>query len=254
MENVWIAHTHAGFWLRGVSRGVVRGCRVYLTYADGINLNRGSHNNVVEHNYVRGVGDDGLAILSQNYDNPTHAVTHANTLRSNTVIANWWGHNCDLAGGGGHVVEDNYLADNSRTGCFTINLTSAYPMFPLKDSIVRRNTIVRGGGSHSGQRRGAFWILADGTPISGLTVRENEIRDSVFSAIHIRGGSPQEIVFEANVVDGAGEAPVRIETEAKGSGSFVRNVFKKLPEGATAFSNRGGDDYAFTERENRTEK
>src|SRR5690606_30431052 len=101
-----------------VTNGRIRGCRIYLTYADAINLNHASCDNIVEQNYIRGAGDDGIATLAELKDD---APSKNNTFRHNTVIANWWGHNIDVAGGSGHVVEDNLLADNSHSGCFTVN-------------------------------------------------------------------------------------------------------------------------------------
>ena len=83
----------------------------------------------MENNHVRGSGDDSLAILSETERNRPLSV--GNILRHNTAIATWWGHNCDLAGGSGHVIEGNLLADNPKFGCFTISLPSAYPMHPL---------------------------------------------------------------------------------------------------------------------------
>src|SRR6185369_7458330 len=138
--------------------------RIRFTYADAINLNSGASNNVVENNHIRGSGDDGLALLSEMENN--NPMSTNNTVRFNTVSAIWWGHNCDLAGGTGHVIEDNVLVDNAKFGCFTINLPSAYPMFPLSGSIVRRNSIIRGGGNANGQKRGAVWIYPGSTSIS----------------------------------------------------------------------------------------
>ena len=215
--------------------GTVRGCRVHFTYADGINLNRGSSNNLVELNHVRGSGDDGMAILSETASTPT--ISTNNTLRFNTVSATWWGHNCDLAGGGGHVIEDNYLADNWRFGCFTINLPSAFPMYTVTSAIVERNTILRGGGNFSGQKRGGVWIFPGNQTISGVVIRDNEIRDSIFRGIHIVGTENQELTFERNLVDRPGEAGILIEAQAVGSGTFNNNIVSNLNSGFAAFTN-----------------
>lgn len=243
VENVWITHTTVGFWMSAATNGVIRGCRVRNTYADAINLNVGASNNLVEHCHVRGSGDDGLAILSEN---TTATVSTGNTLRFNSVIATWWGHNCDLAGGSGHVIEDNYFADNALLGCFTINLPSAFPMHPLTGGMVRRNTIVRGGGNGFGQKRGAVWIFPGSTTISGVTLRDNEILDPIFRGIHVVGTQSQSITFERNVIDRAGEDAIRIQAEANGAGVFTDNVVRNLKAGFSQFSNSGGADYTVT--------
>jgi hypothetical protein len=235
VENVWITHSVVGFWIGGAVNGTVRGCRVRLTYADGINLNNGASGNLVEHNHVRGIGDDGLAILSETALTPT--VSSNNTLRFNTVRANWWGHNCDLAGGSGHIIEDNDLADNAQVGVFTINLPSAYPMYAVTSAIIRRNTMLRGGGNAYGQKRGAIWIFPGSTTISGVFIRDNDIRDSIFRGIHLAGTQSQSITFERNVVDRPGENGIQILFGVTGTSAFNSNIVRSLNGGFVPFSN-----------------
>ena len=244
VENVWITHTLVGFWMSGAANGTVRGCRVRLTYADGINLNRGASGNLVEHNHVRGIGDDGLAILSETAGTPTISVN--NTLRFNTVRAIWWGHNCDLAGGSGHVIEDNDLADNAQLGVFTINLPSAYPMYAVTSAIIRRNTMLRGGGNAFNQKRGAIWIYPGNQTISGVFIRDNDIRDSIFRGIHLRGSQSQAITWERNVIDHPGEHGIEIPSDVLGSGIFTHNIVRNLNGGFLPFNNNGGADYSVT--------
>jgi hypothetical protein len=235
VENVWITHSVVGFWIGGAVNGTVRGCRVRLTYADGINLNNGASGNLVEHNHVRGIGDDGLAILSETALTPT--VSSNNTLRFNTVRANWWGHNCDLAGGSGHIIEDNDLADNAQVGVFTINLPSAYPMYAVTSAIIRRNTMLRGGGNAYGQKRGAIWIFPGSTTISGVFIRDNDIRDSIFRGIHLAGTQSQSITFERNVVDRPGENGIQILFGVTGTSAFNSNIVRNLNGSFVPFSN-----------------
>lgn len=241
VENVWITHTGVGFWMSGAERGSVRGCRLYLTYADGININRGSVGNLVENNYVRGSGDDGLALLSErDHGGVSNPVSRANTLRHNTVIATWWGQNCSVGGGEGHIVEDNYFADNSRLACLTITLNSSYPMHPLTGVTIQRNTLVRGGGNHGGQRFGAIWIHAGYEAIRNAVFRENEILQPIFRGIHLQGPKAQEVVFEKNLIDRPGQDAVFIAADTAGSASFVDNVVRGLNPGFKAFDNRAG--------------
>lgn len=251
VENVWLAHTGVGFWLGGAYNGVVRGCRLYLTYADGINLNRGSSDNVVENNYVRGIGDDGVVILShQKYRDMPEPVSNRNTLRQNTVVANWWGHNCNVDGGEGHVVEDNYFADNSRSACLTLNQTASYPAYAVTGVLVRRNVIVRGGGNHGGQRRGAIWINAGNETIHNAIFRDNEIRDPIFRGIHLYGSKEQETVFENNVIIHPGEDAIFIDGKAKGSGKFTANIVRDLNRNFRAFQNEAGPGYKAVLKDN----
>lgn len=243
VENVWITHSLVGFWMSAATNGVIRGCRVRNTYADAINLNVGASNNLVEHCHVRGSGDDGLAILSET---TTATVSTGNTLQFNTVVATWWGHNCDLAGGSGHVIRDNYLADNADLGAFTINLPGAFPMHPLTGAEVRRNTIVRGGGNLAGQKRGAMWLSAGSTTVSGVTISDNEIRGAIFRGIHLAGAQSQTITFARNVIDRPGENAVHINSGVVGSGTFTGNIVRNLNSGFVQFSNNAPATYTTT--------
>jgi hypothetical protein len=241
VQNVWITHVHGGFWLGGASHGSICGCRVYGTYADAINLNSGSSHNIVEHNYIRTAGDDGIATLAEKKDE--RIVTSHNTFRKNTVIANWWGHNIDVAGGHGHVIEDNYLADNSHSGCFTFNLPSAYPMHPLTEAIVRRNTIVRGGGNHAGQERGAIWSFADDSPIAGVIFEENNIVAPIFRALHLHGSAKQDVVFHNNLIDSPGTDAIRIDQTVKGSLVLTNNTIRGLKASSQEVDNAADEGF-----------
>lgn len=222
VENVWISHTHTGFWMSGATHGVIRRCRVRFTYADGINLNNGATDNLVEHCHVRGTGDDSLAILSETR---VTAVSQRNTLRRNTAIAPWWGHNCDLAGGNGHIIEDNLFADSGQFGGMVINLPSSYPMHALSSSELRRNRIVRCGGNYSGQRRGAVWIFANSAAATSVVFTDNEIVDPIFNAIHLHAPwsarfitPPRvELEFRRNRLVRPSNPPIVIERGLTGS-------------------------------------
>jgi hypothetical protein len=244
VENVWITHTLVGFWMSGVSDGTIRNCRVRFTYADGININRGSTNCLVENNHVRGSGDDGLAILAEIERTPTPSKDIK--LRNNTVAATWWGHNCDLAGGSGHIIEDNVFADNAKFGCFTIALPGAYPMYATTDCIIRRNSILRGGGNYAGQKRGAVSIFPGSTSISNVLFQENEILMPIFRGIHLFGTHPQAITFERNLIDHPGEDGIFIDAQVMGSGEFRNNVVRGVNATFQSLNNQAGAGYNLT--------
>jgi len=241
VQNVWITHTSVGLWMSGGEAGTIRGCRVRLTYADAININKGASRCLIEHNHVRGAGDDGIAILA---DSSVAYPSTNNVIRYNTVVANWWGHNCNLSGGYGHVIENNYLADNSHSGCFTINLNSAYPHYPLTGGVVQRNTILRGGSNFVGQKRGAIWTTASGASITNTIIRDNLILGSLFPGIHLTGSRDQSITFERNVVDAPGAEGFRINSEVNGAGIFSSNLVRDLKSGFNQYTNLAGGDFS----------
>ncbi|AHF90219.1 hypothetical protein OPIT5_08415 [Opitutaceae bacterium TAV5] len=241
VERLWITHTNVGLWMSGASHGVVRDCRIRFTYADGINLNRGASHNLVENNHIRGCGDDGIAFLSETGRNDPPSTQ--NTARHNTVTCIWWGHNMDLAGGSGHVMENNYLADNALMGAFTVNMTGSYPNHPVSRSVFRRNVLERGGGDYSGQKRGAIWIYAGDNTITDIEVSGNRIVSPYFRAFDVTGKKEQRVTFDGNRVELAPESAattdvVHVGAGVTGSGVFSNNTAIGLPAGRPAIVNR----------------
>jgi hypothetical protein len=247
IENVWITHTLTGPWLSGTN-GIMRGSRVRSTYADAINLNNGASDNLIENNHIRGCGDDGIALLSETEFKKPPSVN--NVVRFNTVSAVWWGHNGDLAGGSGHVLEDNIFVDNAKMGCFTINMPGAYPMHPLSNSVVRRNSIVRGGGNFSSQKRGAIWIYPGSSSSHNVLFQDNAILQPIFRGIHLTGSQPQALIFERNLIDGPGEDAIHIDGEVSGSVVFKSNTVRNLPSSARALNNTSKPEFTVTQSEN----
>lgn len=251
VENVCIMHTTVGFWLSGASHGRIRNCRVHCTYADAINVNRSSSHNLIEHNYIRSAGDDGIATLSELKD-PEPSVF--NTIRRNTVVANWWGSNIDVAGGFGHVIEANYLADNSHSACIAFNLPAAYPMHPLTGALVRGNTIVRGGGNFARQRRGAIWTLAGNAPISGVRIEHNRLVEPLFRGLHLHGSARQDITFSGNQIESPGESAIHIDKGVHGQLTVRDNVIQALTPSGQPISNAAGPEFNLVEVDNEVER
>lgn len=247
VENVCIMHTNVGFWLSGATHGTIRGCRVYCTYADAINVNRGSQHNLIEQNYVRGAGDDGIATLAERKDPQPSTF---NTIRRNTVIASWWGNNIDVAGGHGHVVEENYLADNSHSACIAFNLPATYPMHPLTGAVIRGNTIVRGGGNFARQRRGAIWTLAGSGSITGVRIEDNRIVEPLFRGLHLHGSARQEILFRRNQIDAPGLAVVQVEKEVSGKLIVSDNEISGLPASSAVVTSAASPRFELVESNN----
>jgi hypothetical protein len=242
VENVWITHTVAGFWMSGARDGAVRGCRVRGTYADAININNGARDVVVEQCHVRGSGDDSLAILSEEKWPATERVT----LRRNTVSAPWWAQGIDIAGGKDLLVEDNLVADSGQMAGLTICMPGGYPMRPMESAIIRRNTLLRCGGNHEGQKRGAVWIFVTVGSIDRVVFEENEIVASMWRGIHLTGNKPQNIEFIRNKIVDTPEHAVMIEKSVTGAGVFRDNVVTGTVRKFVAPLNQAGDRYTMT--------
>ena len=239
IRRVWITHTNTAFWMSGED-GVIAECRVRFTYADGINLNNGKSGYLrrvlVEDNHARGCGDDSMAILCSMPVDGQRPEDHASeqvTLRHNTTIAPWWASNCDLAGGSGHVIEDNLF---EGTG-LVVNLPGAYPMQPQGAAIIRHNLLRRCGSDYRTQRRGALWIYPGSTTISGLVVADNRIIAPLFTGIDLQGTQHQDCEFRDNLITSPGEDAIRIGAKVSGSARFSGTRIEGLPEKGQAIRN-----------------
>ena len=166
-DSVWNQHTESGFWASGTG-GTVKNSRVTEEWADGINLNNVSlnattgNNITATNNFVRGTGDDGMAINSVNYNTNGSQTTYYTamsniTMTNNTIVSPWGGKGIGIYGGGGHHVQNNYISDTARyiglgAGRFGVNGSD------LTSAVVTGNTVVRSGGNGYNQGQPALQI------------------------------------------------------------------------------------------------
>ncbi|WP_432840881.1 carbohydrate-binding protein [Dactylosporangium sp. CA-092794] len=197
-DNIWTQHTLSGFWASGTG-GTVRNSRLTTIWADGINVNNVSLNNSVgnnltaTNNFVRGTGDDGMAINSVNYNtdgngNRTYytAMSHA-TFTHNTIIAPWGGKGIGIYGGSGHDVELNAISDTARyiglgAGRFGVNGND------LLTATVSGNVVTRSGGNGYNQGQPALHVGNGGDGqntgvVDHVTVTDNTIVNSLYDGI-----------------------------------------------------------------------
>lgn len=66
LTNLWIQHTKVGLWTDAPTDGLyASGLRIRDTFADGVNLHKGTRATEVSQSSVRNTGDDGLAMYSE---------------------------------------------------------------------------------------------------------------------------------------------------------------------------------------------
>ena len=248
-ENIWTQHTLSGFWASGTG-GKVQNCRLTAIWADGCNINNVSRgatvgNNItVQNNFVRGTGDDAIAINSVNYNGTTQYTPMANAkILNNTSIAMWGGKGVAVYGGSGHVVQNNYMSDTARyiglgVGKFGVNGSD------LTSATVSGNVVVRCGGNAYEQQQPALHIGNGGDGqgvgiVSGATVSNNTVKNSLFNAVGFSTSSM--ITLKDNTVDAPGLdgiviGPAHFEAPT-GSASITGNHVTGLGAGHQAFSN-----------------
>jgi hypothetical protein len=255
VDNVWIQHVTSAFWCAGIG-GTARNCRVLSVWSDGGNFNnvQGQGANGVgmsltySNNFVRGTGDDAMAINSVNYNTfgstTTYYTMMSNIVYSdNTAIAPWGGKCMAIYGGVNQTVTNNLLCDTARyiglgVGKFGVNGSD------LLSARVTGNIVRRCGGNGYNQEQPAMMIGNGGDGQSSGTVANaycasNTIIDSVYSAVGF--STCTNIVFQYNTIinpalDGIAIGPPYFQAPA-GFAILISNTVSGLNAGMSAFTN-----------------
>ncbi len=254
VNNVWIQHATSSFWCAGVN-GIAENCRTLSTWADGGNFNNVQSANGVgmnltySNNFVRGTGDDAMAINSVNY-NVYGSTTYYYTTMSNIVYVNntaidaWGGKGIGIYGGVNDIVTNNLLCDTARyiglgVGRFGVNGSD------LLSATVTANTVLRCGGNGYSQQQPALVIGNSGDGQSVGTVANvycasNTIVDSLYSAVGLSTSS--NIVFQYNTIinpslDGIDVGPPFVGTTFFGGAIVYSNTVTGLSPGMVALTN-----------------
>jgi hypothetical protein len=253
-NGIWSQHVESGFWASGTG-GTVENSRLTAIWADGINLNNVSLNNTVgnnltaTNNFVRGTGDDGMAINSVNYNtdgngNKTFytAMSHI-TMTHNTIIAPWGGKGIGIYGGSSQDVEFNYIADTARyiglgAGRFGVNGSD------LTSATVNGNMVVRSGGNAYSQGQPALHIGNGGDGqnvgvVDSVTVTNNTVVNSLYDGIAF--STSTNTLLQNNTVTSPWRNGVVISPPfypaPTGSATITGNTVTGLAAGMTAYAN-----------------
>jgi len=253
-EGIWTQHTMSGFWASGTG-GKVQNSRLTSIWADGINVNNVSlgadtgNDLTVTNNFVRGTGDDAIAINSVNYNtNGDGSQTFYDpmtnvTVSDNTSIAPWGGKGVGIYGGSGHQVRNNYISDTARyiglaAGRFGVNGSD------LLAATVTGNTVVRSGGNAYSQGQPALHIGNGGDgqntgTVNKVTVTGNTVTDSLYDGIGF--STSTNTLLQENTVSSPGRNGIAISPSfypaPTGSATITGNTVTGLTSGASAFVN-----------------
>ncbi|HXI72657.1 MAG TPA: carbohydrate-binding protein [Verrucomicrobiae bacterium] len=254
VDNVWIQHVTSAFWCSGVG-GTAQNCRVLSVWSDGGNFNNveGSSgigmNLTYSNNFVRGTGDDAMAINSVNYNVNGSTATYYTMMSNiayinNTAIGAWGGKNMAIYGGINQTVTNNYLHDTARyvglgVGKFGVNGSD------LISATVLGNVVLRCGGNGYLQQQPAMMIGNGGDGQSVGTVANtycasNIITDSLFSAVGFTTGTNN--VFQYNTIIHPGQDGIMVGggslgTGVTGNAIINSNSVTGLNVGRVAFTN-----------------
>lgn len=256
-DGIWTQHTMSGFWASGTG-GTVRNSRLTSIWADGINVNNVSlgadtgNDLTVTNNFVRGTGDDAIAVNSVHYNtngdgSQTFYQPMTNvTVSDNTSIAPWGGKGIGIYGGSGHHVTGNYISDTARyiglgAGRFGVNGSD------LLSATVSGNTVVRSGGNAYSQGQPALHIGNGGDGqnsgvVDHVTATANTVADSLYDGIGF--STSANTLLQDNTVTAPGRNGIAISPPfypaPTGSAAITGNTVTGLHPGATAFVNNSG--------------
>lgn len=222
VDNVWIQHTKVGVWLDGPFDGLTLShLRILDVTADGVNFHDGiTHAEVVD-SYIRGTGDDGLAMWSEHHPDTGDVFAH-NSVR-NPALAN----NIALYGGSDNQVTGNLVADTLVQGG-GVHVGNRFGSVPLAGTTtIAGNTLLRTGTldlfSHIGE--GALWFWAADAPLDGnVDVRDNLIQDSAYEAVQFLGSAVDNVHFDRNAVVRAGTFAFQLNAPGSASARSVSAV------------------------------
>jgi len=259
ITRVWIEHTKTGTWIYNGSNLRITGCRYRNLLADGVNLCVGTYDTVIENCSARGTGDDCFAIWPAASDQGFVGSSRKpgkNLIRHCTGQLPFLANGGAIYGGEGNRIEDCLFTDITAGCGILISTTFPTSDAALKidnnfsgDTVVRNCQLVRCGGyDHDWAWRGSLQICLDHRSISGLTIRQVEIRDSFSDGISVvtppnRGGHPalSSTLLEDVTVSGYGiGTPSRyglfIDRNAAGGLALVGSTVGKIQNDSPSFS------------------
>jgi len=252
-NGIWSQHVESGFWASGTG-GKVENSRLTSIWADGCNLNNVSLNATVgnnltaNNNFIRGTGDDAMAINSVDYNTTSTGTVYYTAMSNitetnNTLMAPWGGKGIGIYGGSGHLVSNNYISDTARyiglgVGRFGVNGSD------LHTSTVSNNMVVRSGGNAYSQGQPALQIGNGGDGqnvgiVDGMTVKGNTVIGSVYDGIGF--STSTNTLLENNTVTSPWRNGIVIDPPfypaPTGDATITDNTVTGLLPGDTAFIN-----------------
>jgi hypothetical protein len=246
MENVWVEHTKAGWWVgagaSNVTNGlVITGSRFRNLFADGVNFCNGASNSLVEHSHFRNTGDDALASWAPSFDG---GVNTNNVFRLNTVQLPWRASCFAIYGGRDNRVEDNLCYDVvTYPGILLAQQFRAWPF--AGTTVVQRNSLIRAGGPMWNEEHGALKLLAREGAISGIVVKDMLIDSPTFSGVQIEGGfALSDATFENITISNADSYGILVSANAAGDATFSAVAVTNPKDGGA--HNASGDSFTIT--------
>jgi Pectate lyase superfamily protein/F5/8 type C domain len=222
VNNLWIQHVKVGAWMDGPMTNLkFTNNRILDTTAAGLNLHDGVTNSTVDNNFIRNVGDDGLAIWADT----NQAVN--DTFSHNTVVVPLLANNIAIYGGKDIRITDNVVSDTVTNGG-GIHVANRYPNVDAEHGTsvsgtftLARNTLIRAGNSSYNWQFGvgAMWFDGLNGPITDATINvtDTDLLDSSYEAIQFVEGPVSGVHFTNVTIRGTGTFAIQVQSSAAAS-------------------------------------
>jgi hypothetical protein len=247
IDGLYLQHTKVGMWFDGPMTNLKITNNVIVDQiADGLNFHTGVTESLVQNNFIRNSGDDGLAMWSEKVSDAGDTFDH-NTVQT-PVLAN----GIAIYGGADNTVSNNLVADPIREGS-GIQVGSRFGAEAFTGHLwIAGNTTVRAGTYELNWNigLGGIWFYALEKNIDAdIEVTGDSFLDNTYNAIMLVSDFPVKDLYSiTNVhfkdikVDGTGTSV--LSARSAGSASFenvdARNV------GAVGINNCGSFNFPAT--------
>jgi hypothetical protein len=204
LQNLWAEHMGCLEGWQDWTNSKIHHVRLYNTYFDGIHWGDGGNSgNSAVNNFMRGLGDDGVAQVNL-INFPT--IAQNNLAQFNSIIANYWGRGMSDVGGNSLIMRDNIIDSTYHAGM----IITTEPVEPTKDSYTinglkfQRNTINKAG--HTGHNHAGIHFWLNVNPMLNVRIELNAILNGETEGIHIDntsyGDSGGRTQFNFNTASG----------------------------------------------------
>ena len=226
IERLWLQHHKVGLWFDGPMRGIrISGLRILDMTADGLNFHRGVTDVVVEHNFVRNTGDDGLASWAHKQDNADIV------FRRNTVIAPVLANGIAVYGGRNIAIEANLVADTVTQGG-GLHVGNRFDAVPASGSIrLADNLVIRAGSFDPNWRFGigAVWFYAlDAPMVASLSVFDTDIVAPTLEAVLLTGQSIQTVDLKNLRLTSTRDPMITIRSRGIATAQYIAGKTRKV--------------------------
>ena len=214
VRDVWFKNVSTVCGWANWDNSIFRDCRMIGIYADPIHFgDYPAVNNYAYNNFMRGNGDDGVAVVIRaDYSDDEGRTANNLVARFNTISATYWGRGMSVVGGTDVIYADNIIDSVYNSG-FIVTSEDLTPSIstPIDGVKFQRNTINEAGHDNHNHASIHFWLNSN--PMKNVRIEANEILNgstygiAIDQASYTDAGGRTQINY--NIINGNKEGGFR---------------------------------------------